>query len=364
MDMDVTPEVPNVNTMFAEATILWRRKQLLPAKELCMKALEIEEDNVNCLMRLASIHHTLGDILQAETVYRNALSLDKNHVASLTNIAALLIEKEQYQDAEEHCRRAIQVSPTHVTSLAMLGRSLRKQRKHLEAEITYRMVLEIEPCRSTVVCNLASLLIDRKELVEAESILSRLLNANQFDRRALKRLGHLRETRKDYVGAAIMFRRWILEASEKDGIEPGVAYQKVIKKIRDTFWCAQSHSFQHNGIRRAVQSVCLVAHRLSTQRATTVTHHQIQSGSETLPSSDSLVSSPKPATTAITTTTSPSASKEDASKQPDETLSLKVANQSLQLPPIPREIWDYILRFLKGKDFLHVHFPLPGCTRR
>ena len=122
------------------------RDELLYAKDLCEKILEVEPENLNVLNDIGNIWGgRLEDYDKAIRFFEKALSIDPDLAEAHNNLGVVLTDKGDLDGAIREYREAIRIDPDHAGAHSNLGVAL-KDKGDLEGAIReYHEAIRIDP---------------------------------------------------------------------------------------------------------------------------------------------------------------------------------------------------------------------------
>jgi Tfp pilus assembly protein PilF len=140
------PEEPMA--FLLSASVLYGKKQYLPAIEILQRAVPISENSRvegNILSLLAECYGRTGQYVMSDNMYENATKVDSTDVVVLNNYAYSLAERSVLLDkAESMSRKAIEGDPGNGTYLDTYGWVLFKQGRYVEAKKYIKQAIKLE----------------------------------------------------------------------------------------------------------------------------------------------------------------------------------------------------------------------------
>jgi tetratricopeptide (TPR) repeat protein len=134
-----------VSTMTNLASTLIKLNKLDEAKELCLKAISIDEDSAESWLNLGLIEKEKSNYTGALEKLKKAVDINPNYAEAHNNMGLVLKEQTNYTDAAEEFGCAIKINPDFADAHSNLGSLLVVLGKMDEAEKSLIRGVELAP---------------------------------------------------------------------------------------------------------------------------------------------------------------------------------------------------------------------------
>ncbi len=241
-----------VSTMTNLAGTLIKLNKLDEAKELCRKAIAIDESSAEAWLNLGLIDREKSDFVAAAEKFERAISINADYA-------------EAHQNLQQVSAHLNTVDVDASESIFSSGLSSFENGDYVTAEQCFRDLLARFPDELSVLTNLAATLIKLDQLDEAEELCLKAVSIDDCSAMAWLNLGLIDKSRSDYIAAAEKFKRAIEEA--KDFAEAynnyGLVlneqsdYQAAIEKFRRAIDINPDYAEAYNNLGLAQQNLTL-----------------------------------------------------------------------------------------------------------
>jgi tetratricopeptide (TPR) repeat protein len=186
---------------------LIKQRKLDEAKELCRKAIAIDEKSAELWLNLGIIDNDQFDYSGAEIRIRTAICINPDYAELYYHLGNTLIGLGQLVDAVASYRRALELNPDNAETYNNLGNAL-KDLGQLEAAVaSYSKALEIRPNFALMLINLGNVLIDLGLFDAAVASYRRALEIEPGYAEMHFNLGNILKDLGQLVDAAASYRR-------------------------------------------------------------------------------------------------------------------------------------------------------------
>ncbi len=187
-----------VSTMTNLAGTLIKLNKLDEAKELCRKAISIDENSAEAWLNLGLLDKEASNFIAAAEKFKRAIDCNADCVAARQNLTQVLADIDQIDLASSE-------------SAFSSGISSFESGDYLTAAKCFRDVLAKFPDELPALTNLAAALIKLDQLDEAEELCLKAISIDESSARAWLNLGLIDKSRSDFIAAAKKFKRAISE---------------------------------------------------------------------------------------------------------------------------------------------------------
>ena len=113
--------VPHQTTLFDSILMLSRisaiNKNLDQAKELLIKAVEIQPKNITAIHNLGTCYKELGQLEEAKNYYNKALEIDPRHTNSNYNLGVIFYQLKDLKKAKSYLKKTVDLQKNYGIAL-------------------------------------------------------------------------------------------------------------------------------------------------------------------------------------------------------------------------------------------------------
>jgi len=120
-------------------------KNLDQAKELLIKAVEIQPKNTTAIHNLGTCYKELGQLEEAKNYYNKALEIDPRHTNSNYNLGVISYQLKDLKKAKSYLKKTIDLQKNYGLAFFSLGNVHADLREYNDALSCYQKAIEINP---------------------------------------------------------------------------------------------------------------------------------------------------------------------------------------------------------------------------
>ena len=183
-----TTAINNLGTCYKEL------KQLDQAKNYYNKVLEIDPRHVNANYNLGVTFYELKDLKKAKSYLKKTIDIQKNYGFAFFSLGNVHVDLKEYNEAISYYQKAIKINPNILGAHNNLGLAYRALNDLENAVKSYQSVLKIQPNHPGVIHNLA---LAYKELGKFDKSIEYHQKAIEYEPENLSHYYYLNELKKD-----------------------------------------------------------------------------------------------------------------------------------------------------------------------
>jgi predicted TPR repeat methyltransferase len=199
------------------AVLLQKNEQLVEARELYRRVLEMAPDHPHALHYAGVLAHQQGRSDEAVALIERSLALAPDQPDWYSNLGIVFQSDGKLDKAIAAYRRAIAIDPGHANAHSNLGVLLRAIGKPSEAEAAYRTAIRLNPDHIDAYTNLGILLNGLQRTEEAAACYCKVITLRPKHREA-RRLLALAHCTLGEIGEAVNILEEWLEEEPEDAI--------------------------------------------------------------------------------------------------------------------------------------------------
>lgn len=208
---ETPPRELTLDEAVALAILLQKNEQLVEAREVYRRALEIAPRHPDALHYAGVLAHQQGRSDEAVALIEKSLALAPDRADCYSNLGIIFQSTGKLEQAIDCYERAIAIDPGHANAHSNLGVLLRATGKPSEAEAAYRRAIQLNPDHIDAYTNLGILLNGLKRTEEAAACYCKVITLRPKHREA-RRLLALAHCVLGEVGEAVnIFDEWLEE---------------------------------------------------------------------------------------------------------------------------------------------------------
>lgn len=153
--------------LLRQAMELESQGQLAAARDLQLKALELNPSLTQAHVNLISIYGRLGDAANAEKHYRKAIGLDASASEAYYNFGVLCYQSKRRQEAQAAFEKAIAINPGYAEAHNNIGTLLQEEGKLTQAARHFHKAIEVQPGLRLARFHLGRIYANQRRFLEA-----------------------------------------------------------------------------------------------------------------------------------------------------------------------------------------------------
>jgi predicted TPR repeat methyltransferase len=191
--------------------LLQKNEQLVEARELYRRVLEMVPDHPHALHYAGVLAHQQGRSEEALALVQRSLALAPDQADWYSNLGIIFQSDGKLEAAIDAYRRAIALDPSHANAYSNLGVLLRATGKPSEAEAAYRTAIQLNPDHINAYTNLGILLNGLRRTEEAAACYCKVITLRPKHREARKLLALAHCTLGEIGEAVKILEEWLEE---------------------------------------------------------------------------------------------------------------------------------------------------------
>lgn len=136
---------PDIRQIFQEALAAQRRGDLATARQLYLKAQQIDPRNAELDNNLGTLFRATGELDRAEESYKQAIAIDPRLAAAWSNLGVLLDARGKKQEAIAALQEALSIDPSNADTKVNLALQYHAAGAYPEAKRLLEDALRINP---------------------------------------------------------------------------------------------------------------------------------------------------------------------------------------------------------------------------
>ena len=163
---------------FAVALENYKKKKFSVAQNLCNKILSIDSGHLDSIILLSNISAINGNFAHAKDLLIKANEINPNNLLILNNLGTAYKELGQVDKAINFYEKIIKINPNHTNAQYNLGVIFYKLRKYDKAKIFFKKTVEVQPNYAIAFLNLGNVNAELKEYENAVSNYQKAIEIN------------------------------------------------------------------------------------------------------------------------------------------------------------------------------------------
>jgi len=120
-------------------------KNLDQAKELLIKAVEIQPKNITAIHNLATCYKELGQLEEAKNYYNKVLEIDPRHTNTNYNLGVIFYQLKDLKKAKSYLKKTTEIQKNYGLAFFSLGNVHADLKEYNDAMSCYQKAIEINP---------------------------------------------------------------------------------------------------------------------------------------------------------------------------------------------------------------------------
>ncbi|MCR8923160.1 sulfotransferase [Dasania sp. GY-MA-18] len=193
--------------VFNEAIEYLNTGKAQKAIDLCLRAIERNNEDVNMIALLGAIYLQINDIEKAERNLKQAIDLAPTFAKPYEDLGILMVTEERFDEALSYLEKAVRLDPSLADAYFNLGKTLANLGRGREADKAYEQAFNLSPERKAM----AKAAKAQKEgkLDDAEKGYRQVLKKNPNNVDALRFLSQIASTQNHYDDAERFLKKAI-----------------------------------------------------------------------------------------------------------------------------------------------------------
>jgi len=187
----------NINETFQMAIQNHREGNIVKAKNLYSRVLELDPNHENANINIGVIFQQLGEFQSAKKCYENVLKNNSKNIRAYTNLGVVFKNLEKIEEAIKCFDKAIEISPDSLeaqTNLGVIFQELEEDEKALKC---YEQVIKINPNNISAHNNIGIIFLKLGELQKAKKFFENATKLNPNYLRGYINLGTVHKKLKE-----------------------------------------------------------------------------------------------------------------------------------------------------------------------
>ncbi len=172
-----------------EALTLFQAGRLAEARDVCLKASDLDSTDAVIWCLLGTLNGVLGDIEEAIKCLRTATGLQSDYAEAHANLGVALEKQGRLMEALASYQQAIRLRPGHADAYFNAGNASKAAGRLNEAVQYYRAALQIRPGDAETLTNMGAVLVTLNRHTDAVACYEQALRNNPSSAEAWNNLG-------------------------------------------------------------------------------------------------------------------------------------------------------------------------------
>ena len=182
------------------------------------KVIQIEPNNISALNNLGLVFQSLGEFQKAKKYYEKVIGIDANYVNANFNLGNVLNSLGNYIEAKKYYEKVIGIDPNHKDGFNNLGVIFKELGQYKEAIDCYKKAIKIDPNHKDVFNNLGVIFKELGQYKEAIKYFEKAINIDPVHLVALNNLGLVFKELENFLEASNCFEKVIsINSNDPDG---------------------------------------------------------------------------------------------------------------------------------------------------
>ena len=187
----------NINETFQMATQSHKEGNIVKAKNLYSKVLELDPNHENANINIGVIFQQLGEFQNSKKYYENVLKNNPNNIRAYTNLGVIFKNLEKIEEAIKCFDKAIEINPNSLEAQINLGVILQELEEDEKALKCYEQVIKINPNNLSAHNNIGIIFLKLGELQKAKKFFENTTKLNPNYLRGYINLGTVHKKLKE-----------------------------------------------------------------------------------------------------------------------------------------------------------------------